>query len=80
MKEIHETPVYCGAMKVWRILNVNSGTLYSMEYDTEEQALNGIKAGEVRNNKTVKLWSILDVAGVLDALEDMYDLIDKLSK
>jgi hypothetical protein len=51
---IYETIVYCGRTKVHRILNLNTGTLYSSEYDNELDARLDIKDGEVRCGKTVK--------------------------
>lgn len=44
---IIEVPVYCGARKVWRTLNLNTGTVYGTEHPTEQDAYNAIPRGEV---------------------------------
>lgn len=50
---IIEAVVYDGAIKVWRVLNVLTGTVYSTQYDTKEDARASIKDGEIRSGKTV---------------------------
>ena len=72
MKRIYEVPVYCGSQKVWRILNLNTGTIYSMDYDTEEQAFANIEEGEQRGDHIVRGLHLIDVhnAVVLDAYCD----------
>jgi hypothetical protein len=51
---IFEMVVYCGALKEWRILNITTGSLYSMSYGSQEEAEAGIKSGENRANKGEK--------------------------
>ncbi len=54
---IYEAVVYDGAMKYWRILNLNSLTVYGTHYDTREEADAAIKDGEERAGKIVKkVW------------------------
>lgn len=62
---IYETTVYDGSSKEWRILNINSGTVYSMRYDSEEEASAAIKHEQVRGDRLVKrvsrhhiIWNI----------------------
>ena len=52
--EIFETAVYCCRLKEWRILNVNTATVYSGKYESEGEALADIEDGEQRAGKTVK--------------------------
>lgn len=57
---IYETSIKEGVGLVpWRVLNLNTGQLYSAYYATEQQALNSIKHGDIRNGKTVRAmpWS-----------------------
>jgi hypothetical protein len=49
-----ECPVYDGAGKVWRVLNLNTGTVYSNAYETVHAARKSIAVGEVRGGLTVK--------------------------
>ncbi len=58
---IYETLVYCGRLKVWRILNLNSATVYSMEYETEELARADIKDGEKRGDRIVKYINLFEL-------------------
>lgn len=51
---IFEMVVYCGALKEWRILNITTGSLYSMSYETQAEAEAGIKSGENRANEGEK--------------------------
>lgn len=50
-------PVYCGSEKVWRILNLDTGTVYSSNFVDAETAFTAIKEGEVRAGKVVKAIS-----------------------
>lgn len=45
---IFEIPVYDGSQKVWRVLNITSGTVYSPEYETEDEANAAIEDGTKR--------------------------------
>lgn len=60
---IYETIVYCGRLKMFRILNLNSGTIYSMEYETEGEARNNIIDGEIRLGKPVKFIALSTLRG-----------------
>ena len=71
MRFIYEMPVYCGAMKVWRILNLNTGTVYSMDYETLEACKKEIKVGEVRGGAVVKMVDVHDVARVLHYIDSI---------
>lgn len=51
---IYEMAVYCGAMKVWRVLNLNTGTIYSVDHETRELAEASIEDGKPRAGLTVK--------------------------
>lgn len=68
-KFIYEMPVYCGRQKEWRILNLNTGTVYSNSYETEEEAINSIKIGEERAGSKVVALELFDVKEILDAAE-----------
>ena len=46
--------VYCGSMKEWRILNINTGTVYSSNFPTKEAAEAAIEDGQIRGGLTVK--------------------------
>lgn len=54
MEHIYETAVYDGRTKEWRILNLNTGTVYAGTDDTEYKALKSIKNGERRAGKVVQ--------------------------
>lgn len=45
---IIETAVYDGRLKEWRVLNLYSGSVYSMRFDTQEEALASIEDGAER--------------------------------
>ena len=45
-KTIIEMPVFDGRLKEWRILNLNTGTVYSMAFKTEVDASRGIQLAE----------------------------------
>jgi len=54
---IYETVVWDGAMKVYRIVNLSIRPdmfMYSMYYDTLQEALDGIEDGVERDGKIVK--------------------------
>lgn len=65
---VYEMAVYCGAMKVWRVLNINTGTIYSTNFETMRLAEDSIKEGEVRGSWTVKKVTLMDVFMGLDNL------------
>ncbi len=53
-KFIYETAIYDGRMKNWRVLNLNTGTFYTQEYDERGKAESSIEDGEKRGEYTVK--------------------------
>ena len=63
-------PVYCGALKVWRVLNLNTGTVYSMHFNSEKEAIASIQEGEIRAGATVKKVSIPQVCEIVDGILD----------
>ncbi len=65
-KAIHEVAVMDGAIKIWRILNLNSGTLYSRPYDSQEEADIAIASETTRDGLPVKRESL---PGIVAALE-----------
>lgn len=67
-KFIYEMPVYCGRQKEWRVLNLNTGTVYSISYETEEEAANSIKNGEKRGDHSVFALGLFEVRKVLDEI------------
>jgi hypothetical protein len=67
-KFIYEIPVYCGRQKHWRVLNLNSGTVYSTDYQTEEEALGSIEAGSEGSGKTVVALGVFEVRRMLDEI------------
>ena len=69
MKNIYEMPVYCGRLKEWRILNLNTGTIYSMSYETEENAKKDISVGEIRGNRPVVAVSLEQVVSCIELVE-----------
>jgi hypothetical protein len=66
MRNIHEVPVYDGKTKVWRILNISTGTIYSGDDPTEEAALRAIEDGKQRAGATVRAWRLEVLQAVLD--------------
>lgn len=62
---IYEMVVYCGARKVFRILNITTGSIYSMDYETEKEASDAIEDGEERCGDIVKRISIGDMRTLL---------------
>lgn len=67
--EIFETAVYCGRLKEWRILNLNTATVYSGKYESEAEAMADIKDGEVRGDRTVKKVWLAQIALLLGRQE-----------
>jgi hypothetical protein len=60
---IYETAIYCD--KEWRILNLNTGTIYSQLFETEQQALNNIRHNEKRDDHYVFRISLRDICNYL---------------
>lgn len=65
---IHEVPVYDGRYKVWRVLNVTTGTVYSEEHQSEYLASQSIEAGQPRNGHVVLRHALSEINGLLDAM------------
>ena len=63
---IYETAVYCGRTKVWRILNLNTGTIYVEEFKTNALALAAIEDGTVRGASVVQMIPLVDIVKTLD--------------
>lgn len=68
MKYLYETAVYDGAMKYWRILNLNTGTVYSSNFPTIEKAEAAIDEDAVRDGKIVKRVAMNDIRFALSVL------------
>lgn len=62
---IYELVVYCGSTKVFRVLNLATGTVYSNTYDTFEEASASIEDGETRSGKVVKRTTLQEINGSL---------------
>lgn len=69
MKIIYECPVYCGRLKEWRVLNLSSGTVYSVGYKTFEEASDSIDTIHKRNGWEVRRVTVPALAKALDDLE-----------
>lgn len=65
MNFIYETAVYCGRTKVWRVLNLNTGTVYSAEYPTQLAALESIEDGTLRATAVVHRVVLKDIVTTL---------------
>ncbi len=52
---VYEMPIYCGRTKVWRVLNLNTGTIYSMDFPTIEKAIKSIKSSKNDTYKRIKV-------------------------
>lgn len=71
MKYIYEVPVFDGQWKGWRLLNLNTGTVYSgVEYETKELAAKSIEDGQLRDGAIVKRVTLDDIRTLL-AQENM---------
>lgn len=64
-KFIYETVVYCGRTKVFRVLNLNTGTVYCLEYETLEEAEATIEDGVERAGCIVKYIKLFDLRAKL---------------
>jgi len=62
---IYETAVYCGRLKEWRVLNLNTGTIYSMRYETEDEALASIDHGKKRVEMRVCRMILFDILNII---------------
>jgi hypothetical protein len=66
MKYIYETAIYDGRWKHWRILNLNTLSAYSTEFESEDAALAAIEDGQKRAGKIVKRVRARDLIGFFD--------------
>lgn len=67
MKEpIYEVAVYCGRLKEWRVLNLTTGTVYSLEHSSLEEANAGIEDGEIRVGRVVKRVTLAEIREALN--------------
>lgn len=64
-KHIYETVVFDGAMKVWRVWNITTGTVYSNSYETETEAYSDIEDGAVRGDAKVVMISRIEILQLL---------------
>ncbi len=55
---IFETVVYDGAIKDWRILNINTGTVYSKGFDSKQEAIDAVEHGTIRDGLLVQFVSL----------------------
>lgn len=55
---ILETVVFDGSQKVWRILNLNTGTVYASEFDEQVKAIDAIEHGQIRDGQKVQYVSL----------------------
>lgn len=51
--KIYETVIYDGALKVWRVWNITTATVYSNSHKTEKEAYASIEDGATRGGNTV---------------------------
>lgn len=58
---IYELVVYCGSTKVFRVLNLFTGTVYSNTYDTFDEASASIEDGVIRAGKVVKRTTLEEI-------------------
>ncbi len=69
---IYETATYCGRLKEWRILNINTGTVYSSHFNTEEGAYHAIEDGVERAGAVVKRVKREEIIKVLESALFLY--------
>jgi hypothetical protein len=66
---IFEVPVFDGATKAWRVLNLSTGTVYSNGHESLGGAQRAIRAESERDGRPVRFLTIGDVR---DAVVEMY--------
>jgi hypothetical protein len=71
---IYETVVYDGGSKEYRVLNLNSGSLYTQIYKEEFEAFEAIKDGEERNGYIVKRIKVDSIKYAFEAIEFVMNL------
>lgn len=64
-KFIYEVVIYDGGLKVWKVMNITTGSLYSFEYNTFEEAEASIEDGKGRVGKVVKRVSLSTIQNLL---------------
>jgi hypothetical protein len=69
-RSIFEVVVYDGRMKVFRILNLNTGTVYSYDFETFEEATAGIVNGEERCGRIVKGTTLSRICDLLETMNE----------
>lgn len=62
---IYETVVFDGRTKDFRVLNLNTGTVYSLPYKDFDAAVASIIVGEVRGSKTVTYIPLESINNIL---------------
>jgi hypothetical protein len=55
---ILETVVFDGVQKKWRILNLNTGSVYASEFYEQVQAIDAIEHGQIRDGQKVQYVSL----------------------
>jgi hypothetical protein len=68
MDKIYETVVYCGRMKEYRILNLTTGSIYSMSYEDSGSAFKDINDEEMRFGKRVTRLRLENVQEILNTI------------
>jgi hypothetical protein len=66
MPFIYETVVYCGRMKHFRILNINTGTVYASDFPTRKEAEDAIEDGKERAGCIVYRVTMTNITSALD--------------
>jgi hypothetical protein len=77
---IFETVIYDGGMKEWRILNLNTGSFYSMHFSTFDKAKESVAVGEMRSGLEVKFIEVHDIARILGSAQNIYELSREYKK
>lgn len=54
---ILETVIRCGREKVWRVLNLTTGTIYAKDFDNPIEAIDSIEHGTIRAGLLVQYVS-----------------------
>jgi hypothetical protein len=67
-KIIYEMPIFCGRLKEWRVLNLNTGTVYPSSFEFYQQAADSIEDRKVRGEYLVQKVENLSVIDMLDAI------------
>jgi hypothetical protein len=56
-------------MKVWRVLNLSSGTIYTTDYGTFQEAFDSIQDGKKRGAFIVKRVTVTAISQTLEDFE-----------